>query len=202
MKVGDNMNYGENIKKIRKQKGFTQKELGQKLGISQAAIGQFESNKANPKMETIQKIADALNVSINDLIPDSYDRTMQIGNEVSVYDYSFIESLAIHKIFTDKERKKIFDKIEHCRDVLIKMNDLNKMLEYSERTQTELENILFKMLTNKPSFDLSDAIIVLSCFLSLKDRDRTSLLEMLIEYCYPHKDLKYWGIFPNTPPQE
>lgn len=69
MKVGDNMNYGENIKKIRKQKGFTQKELGQKLGISQAAIGQFESNKANSKMETIQKIADALNVSINDLIP-------------------------------------------------------------------------------------------------------------------------------------
>lgn len=82
------------------------------------------------------------------------------------------------------------------------MNDLNKMLEYSERTQTELENILFKMLTNKPSFDLSDAIIALSCFLSLKDRDRTSLLEMLIEYCYPHKDLKYWGNFPTTPPQE
>lgn len=202
MKAGDNMNYGENIKKIRKHRGLTQKQLGQKLGISQAAIGQFESNKANPKMETLQKIADALNVSVNDLIPDSYDRTMQIGNEVSVYDYGFIESLAIHKIFTDGEREKIFKKIEHCRNILLKMSDLNKMLEYSEKTQTELENILFKMLTNKSEFGLSYAIIVLSCFLSLKERDRGSVIELLLEYCYPHKDLKYSEVPPTTPPQE
>lgn len=68
MKAGGNMNYGENIKKIRKEKGLTQKQLGKKLGISQAAIGQFESNKTNPKMETLRRIANALEVDLWEIV--------------------------------------------------------------------------------------------------------------------------------------
>ena len=49
------MSIGENIKRIRKEKGLTQKELGLALGgISQQQIGQWETGKANPKIETIQ----------------------------------------------------------------------------------------------------------------------------------------------------
>lgn len=62
------MNVGENIKKIRKEKGLTQKELGIRLGVSQAAIGQFENTEANLKMETIKKIAEALEVDYTRLI--------------------------------------------------------------------------------------------------------------------------------------
>lgn len=55
------MTIGESIKKARLDKGLTQKELGEKLGgISQQQIGQWETNKANPKKETIEKIAAAL----------------------------------------------------------------------------------------------------------------------------------------------
>lgn len=54
-----NNNIGENIKTIRKTKGLTQKQLGQLLGVSQAAIGQFESGKSNLTIDTIKKIADA-----------------------------------------------------------------------------------------------------------------------------------------------
>lgn len=56
------MGIGQNIKEIRKSKGMTQKQLGNLLGVSQAAIGQFENDKANLTMETINKIAAALNV--------------------------------------------------------------------------------------------------------------------------------------------
>ena len=72
MKVGDNMNLGDNIKKIRKEKGLTQKQLGEKLGVSQAAIGQFESGKQNLKIDTLHKIAEALNVAIQDIVSDDY----------------------------------------------------------------------------------------------------------------------------------
>ena len=54
---------GENIREIRKLKGMTQKELGNKLGISQSAINQFENNKTAPKLQTIEKLAIALEVS-------------------------------------------------------------------------------------------------------------------------------------------
>lgn len=67
------MTVGEKIRTIRKEKGLTQKELGDKLGkISQQQIGQWETGKANPKKETLQKIAKALEVDIAvlmDIIP-------------------------------------------------------------------------------------------------------------------------------------
>lgn len=57
------MTIGESIKKARLEKNLTQKELGEKLGgVSQQQIGQWETNKANPKKETIEKIAAALGV--------------------------------------------------------------------------------------------------------------------------------------------
>lgn len=185
------MNSGEYIKKIRQEKGLSQKELGLKLGVSQQMIGQWETGKANPKIETLEKIADALNVSLKDLMPDSFERDIQEGYELSTTDYGLIEAMANHKIFSDKERKKIFEKIELYRNILTKMNDRDKLFEYSEKTHIELENMLFKMLMKKPGYDTSYAIIILSCFLTLKGKDQASIVEMLLEYFYPHVDLKY-----------
>ncbi len=62
-----NMTIGENIRKIRKEKGLTQKELGERLGITQSAIGQFENDKTCPTVITILRIADALNVEFSDI---------------------------------------------------------------------------------------------------------------------------------------
>ncbi len=68
MERGDKVTVGDNIRKFRKQKKMTQKELGNKLRISQSAINQFENNKTAPKLTTIIKIADALDVLPRDLI--------------------------------------------------------------------------------------------------------------------------------------
>lgn len=65
------MTTGEKIKEARKKAKLSQKELGTRLGVSQAMIGQYESGKRNPKPETLKKIADALEVPISSL--SSYD---------------------------------------------------------------------------------------------------------------------------------
>lgn len=57
------MNIGENIRQARKNAGLTQKELVEKLGISAAAIGQFEKKNSNPHNSTVQKIAAVLEIS-------------------------------------------------------------------------------------------------------------------------------------------
>ncbi|WP_270588766.1 helix-turn-helix domain-containing protein [Faecalibacillus intestinalis] len=62
------MTVGENIKKIRKEKGLTQKELGKLCGMSEAQIGQYENGLRNPKMETLEKIANALDISYFELL--------------------------------------------------------------------------------------------------------------------------------------
>ena len=109
------MTTGENIKRIRKEKKLTQKQLGGlcEPKISESTIRKYELNILNPKIETTKKIANALKVSIRDLMPDVYEQGRQESYELHATDYSFIEVIASHKIFTDKERKKIFDKIEH-----------------------------------------------------------------------------------------
>lgn len=65
------MEIGKKIKTMRKQKGLTQKELAQKLGVSQQMINQYENNSSNLTFETLQKIATALDASINELIDES-----------------------------------------------------------------------------------------------------------------------------------
>lgn len=64
------MNTGEKIKMIRIKRGLTQKSLASKLGTSPQNLAQYENNKRNPKIGTLQRIADVLGVSIKDLLSD------------------------------------------------------------------------------------------------------------------------------------
>ena len=63
------MTVHENIKKFRKDKGLTQKQLGELCNpkIAEANIRKYELGKANPKVETLERIAAALGVSLSDL---------------------------------------------------------------------------------------------------------------------------------------
>lgn len=71
------MNTGERIKKARKNAKMTQKELGEKCGINEANIRKYESNRQNPKNETLGRIADALGIPITDLLFDENSEIMQ-----------------------------------------------------------------------------------------------------------------------------
>lgn len=61
------MTTGELIREYRKAAGLTQKELGARSGIAEPTIRKYESNRLNPKIETLYKIAKALNCKISDL---------------------------------------------------------------------------------------------------------------------------------------
>lgn len=76
------MTTGQRIKAERRAKGLTQEELGQKLGISGAAIAQYETEKRRPKLETLAKIAKALEIDIRNLDDN-------LANEVSFESYLF-----------------------------------------------------------------------------------------------------------------
>ena len=62
------MTVGERIRILRKEAGLTQKQLGEKLGVSASMIGQYETNSRKPKLETLKKIASVLNVNISEIV--------------------------------------------------------------------------------------------------------------------------------------
>ncbi|MFM7853879.1 MAG: helix-turn-helix domain-containing protein [Flammeovirgaceae bacterium] len=65
---------GDRIKDLRKQKDLSQSELADKVGISYAQIGRYETKGAQPPAETLKKIADALGVSPDFLIYGTSDQ--------------------------------------------------------------------------------------------------------------------------------
>ena len=62
------MNIGENIRKIRKEKGLTLEELSEKAHIPVISIGRYERGERNPSINTLIDISKALDVTYTDLI--------------------------------------------------------------------------------------------------------------------------------------
>ena len=60
---------GEKIKYYRKLNKWTQTELGEKIGMGKNAIGNYERGFRSPKKDTMFALANAFNISIDDLFP-------------------------------------------------------------------------------------------------------------------------------------
>ncbi len=58
----------DQIRELRKLKGFTQKELAKRLAVAETTVNRYESGEQNLTIETLQKIADALGVDLPTLI--------------------------------------------------------------------------------------------------------------------------------------
>lgn len=64
---------GNMIRKYRKEKGWTQKQLGEMCGINESNIRKYELGTQNPKIDTLKKISSALGMDVFFLIEDSHD---------------------------------------------------------------------------------------------------------------------------------
>lgn len=67
------MTVGENIRRIRKERGLTIKELGDMVGVSESYIRAYESGRRNPKASSLQSIASALAVNVAVLENSDFD---------------------------------------------------------------------------------------------------------------------------------
>ena len=59
---------GETIAYLRKQKGMTQNELAEKMNVTDKAVSKWERDLSCPDINTISKLADILDVSVEELL--------------------------------------------------------------------------------------------------------------------------------------
>ncbi len=59
---------GNLIKELRTEKGFTQKELAEKLNVSTAAVSKWENGKGFPDISILENLSEELGVSITELV--------------------------------------------------------------------------------------------------------------------------------------
>lgn len=84
------MTIGEKIKRMRTEKKMTQKQLADRMGVTSSHVWQYENDLINkPSSKQIKKFADALDISVNELLSDeegnkikSTSGTMTVGERI------------------------------------------------------------------------------------------------------------------------
>ena len=103
---------GDMIRKCRTEKGLTQKKLGKLCGIADSNIRKYESGNQNPKIETLQKIADALDIPVNRLLAGKIISRDELKEKLSEYGLT-------HLVPDTEEERTV---LENCK----KLNETGK----------------------------------------------------------------------------
>lgn len=106
------MNYellGKQIRKQRNLKKYTLEQLAEKLDVSTTFIGQIERAKGIPSLETLVKIANVLEVSIDSLVFEDL-------NTKSSNTHFINRIVELTETFTPKEKDLLLQNIEIFKD--------------------------------------------------------------------------------------
>lgn len=76
------MNFGDNLKKLRKLKKLSQEDLAEKVGVSRQSVSKWETGDAYPEMNNILELCKILHCNINDLVNDSIIDLESLDEEV------------------------------------------------------------------------------------------------------------------------
>lgn len=95
--------FGDNLKAIRKAKGYTQEELAIKLNVVRQTVSKWEKGLSVPDADTLCKIADVLETSISELLGSEINTEIN-RNEVAEQLAKISEQLAIK----NRRSKKIW----------------------------------------------------------------------------------------------
>ena len=98
------MDFGDNIMLIRKKKSLSQADLGKLIGTSGDVIGRYERGDIKPSIEVVQKIADALEVSIDYLV----------GKTSILLDKQTIDRIENIAQLSEEKRSYVFELIDMC----------------------------------------------------------------------------------------
>ena len=69
--------FAENLKKIRKDKGYTQEELAKELNVVRQTVSKWEKGLSLPDVDILSKIADILETDVNILLGGQMTTTSQ-----------------------------------------------------------------------------------------------------------------------------
>jgi transcriptional regulator with XRE-family HTH domain len=65
---GNNMDFKDRLKEIRQEKGLSQTELGKIFNLSKQTISSYENDGSFPNQDTLNKLADYFDVSVDWLL--------------------------------------------------------------------------------------------------------------------------------------
>jgi Predicted transcriptional regulators len=98
------MEFNNKLYELRKQKGFSQEELANRLNVSRQTISKWEVGESTPDMEKLVAISDLFEISLDELVLDKKEETNPVASEQIVKSelYSDIKE----HVLTEDNKKK------------------------------------------------------------------------------------------------
>ncbi|MGN0615812.1 helix-turn-helix domain-containing protein [Ruminococcus flavefaciens] len=96
------MEFNNKLYELRKQKGFSQEELANRLNVSRQTVSKWEVGDSTPDMEKLVAISDLFGISLDELVLDKAPEPAPAPQTAKSELYTDIKE----KVLTDKNRKK------------------------------------------------------------------------------------------------
>jgi len=97
---------GKNISSQRLERGFTQNQIAEKVGITQSLYAYYEKGRRRIPVPVLLKISDVLNIYVDDLLPIDADKKKR--GPIPKID----RELAKVKVLPEKQQRLVLDLIE------------------------------------------------------------------------------------------
>lgn len=106
------MKYGERLKKLRNRKGFSQKELTDRLNLNRSTYARYELCQTQPDFDTLDKLANFYDVTVDYLLGRSNDPEL---TEEQQKEYNELEEII--ESLPEDEKKKVINMIKAYADM-------------------------------------------------------------------------------------
>ena len=134
---------GKFISNVRKDKKLTQRQLADKLGITDRAISKWENGKSMPDLSLLKPLCDILGITINELFAGQKIREEEYKK---VADENLMKMLK-YKLYCLSDKSISFDEFGNA---LTRISEVTTMLQ-TFKTKEEAVNFLMK--NSKTSYD-------------------------------------------------
>jgi transcriptional regulator with XRE-family HTH domain len=98
------MSFGTNIKRVRTEKGISQEELGRRISVHPNQLSKYERDQAAPSIDVVQRMAEALEVSIDTLVFGAEQKL-----DASISDRELISLFNRVQLLSDRQKDTVKD---------------------------------------------------------------------------------------------
>ena len=102
------MKFNEKLVRMRNERGWSQTELGERVGVHIAHLSRLENGKSQPSVDMLWKIAKAFGVSMDYFMDEHADEAVPI----SIKDKSLVERVELMEQLEDGDRQTIINVID------------------------------------------------------------------------------------------
>lgn len=182
------MELSENLQKLRRENGISQKKLAKEIGVSQASIGYWEKGQRIPSVVAVQKLADYFGVAPSYLMHENSNQQKDIiKREVSPETLKLNPGDIVVEITKDNYEKysEYFNVLfSEVKKILLLEHDTDSKIIHID-TGKEIEKKDFEKIIDSLSEDKKILLI-------------QSIVETLVINPIFHTLKIYFAYYPNT----